>query len=213
MITVYGRANSSNVQFAMWVIGELGLAHERIDCGGKYGGNDTPEFLAMNPNGRVPLIRDGDGEPLWESGAIARYLAAKYGDDDFWPKDAAARAQVDKWAEWGKAEIAANFTMPLFWAIVRTPEGKRDRAAIERAVARFDQLLGIAEAQLSRSKYLAADRFTLADCAFGHVLYRYFDMDLPRPARPALDAYYKGLTERPAFREHVMVSYEELRAR
>lgn len=68
-----------------------------------------------------------------------------------------------------------------------------------------------AEAQLSRGAFLAGDSFTLADVQFGHVLYRYFDIPIARRNRPTLERYYKELTARPAFREHVMVSYEELR--
>ena len=94
MITVYGRATSSNVQIAMWTIGEIGLEYERLDIGHSYGGNDTPEYLAMNPNGLVPTIRDGD-LVLWEAAAIMRYLAARYGDEDFWPRDPAVRAPLD----------------------------------------------------------------------------------------------------------------------
>jgi glutathione S-transferase len=78
-------------------------------------------------------------------------------------------------------------------------------------VAKLDKLLGIAEEQLSRGAFLAGDNFTLADIQFGHVLFRYFDISIARQERPVLRRYYDALTTRPAFREHVMVSYEELR--
>jgi glutathione S-transferase len=71
--------------------------------------------------------------------------------------------------------------------------------------------LAIAEARLQREVFLAGSDFTLADIQFGHVLYRYFDIDIVRPDFPALRRYYDRLAERPAFREHVMISYEELR--
>ena len=77
MLKIYGRATSYNVQKVMWLVAELGLPHQRIDVGGKFGGLDTPEFLAMNPNGKIPVIDDG-GVIVWESNAIVRYLAAKY---------------------------------------------------------------------------------------------------------------------------------------
>ncbi len=87
MLTIYGRATSSNVQLVMWAVGELGLAHERLDYGHVHGGIDTPEFRAMNPRGLVPVLRDGD-LVVWESCAILRYLAARYGDGGaFWPAD------------------------------------------------------------------------------------------------------------------------------
>ncbi|MFJ6322625.1 MULTISPECIES: glutathione S-transferase family protein [unclassified Rhizobium] len=211
MLTVWGRKSSSNVQALMWCIGELGLAHERIDAGFKYGITDTPEFLAMNPNGTVPVLRDGDDEPLWETGAILRYLATQYGDDTFWSKDVRHRAQIDKWTEWAKINIALNFTGPVFWHAVRTAPALQDEKAINAAVAVLGAKLDIAESQLGRHRFLAGDSLTLADIQFGHVLYRYFDIDIQRPVHPRLERYYENLTERPAFREHVMVSYEELR--
>ncbi len=79
MLTIWGRKTSSNVQALMWGIGELALPYERHDVGHRHGGTDTPSFLAMNPNGTVPVLRDGEGEPLWETGAVLRYLAARYG--------------------------------------------------------------------------------------------------------------------------------------
>ena len=211
MLTVWGRKTSSNVQALMWCIGELGLPHERHDVGHRYGGTDTPEFLAMNPNGTVPVLRDGDGEPLWETGAILRYLSARYAAAPFWPPDGTARARVDKWAEWAKINVTLGFTAPISWKVVRTAPAARDAAAIGQAVAKLGKVLDIAEARLARRAFLAGDDFTLADIQFGHVLFRYFDIPIERQERPALRRYYGALTARPAFREHVMVSYAELR--
>lgn len=210
MITVYGRKTSSNVQPVMWALAELGLDCERLDYGHKYGGNDTPEYLAMNPNGLVPTIRDGD-LVLWESGAILRYLAAKYGDAPFWPENPVERAPVDKWAEWGKVTLGAGFTGPIFWSVVRTPAARRDEAALQSALKRFDAMLDILEAQLDGNAYVAGPEFTLADILVGTPLYRFFNIDIPRTSRPALAAYYDRLQERPAYREQVMVSFDELR--
>ena len=118
MLTVYGRATSSNVQAVMWGIGELGLPHERLDYGHVHGGLDSDEYLAMNPHGLVPTLKDGD-VAIWESCAILRYLAARYGDGGaFWPADPVARAPVDMWAEFGKNEMAQAFTAPIFWSRV-----------------------------------------------------------------------------------------------
>jgi glutathione S-transferase len=210
MLTVWGRKTSSNVQALMWCIGELELPFQRHDIGHKYGGQDTPEFLAMNPNGTVPVLKDGDGEPLWETGAILRYLGSRYGDAPFWPQGLEDRTRVDKWADWSKINIAMNFTAPIFWRVVRTAPEDRDAAAIAAALRVLAKKLDIAENQLSRQTFLAGDEFALADIQFGHVLYRYFDIAIDRPDYPALRRYYDRLTARPAFREHVMVSYEEL---
>lgn len=211
MLTVWGRKTSSNVQALMWCIGELGLPYVRHDAGHRYGGTDTPSFLAMNPNGTVPVLRDGVGEPIWETGAILRYLAARYGAPPFWPCDGVARTRIDQWAEWAKINITLGFTAPIFWRVVRTAPAKQDPVAISQAVAKLDKLLDIAEAQLSGGAFLAGDDFTLADIQFGHVLFRYFDIPIARRDRPVLRRYYDSLATRPAFREHVMVSYDELR--
>jgi glutathione S-transferase len=211
MLEIWGRKTSSNVQALMWCVGELGLSYRRHDVGHKYGGNDTPEFLAMNPNGTVPVLKDGDGEPLWETGAILRYLCSRYGNGSFWPEDLVRRTRIDKWAEWSKINVALNFTGPIFWRVVRIAPKDWDEAAIVEAIRLLDESLTIAETQLARHSFLAGDEFTLADIQFGHVLYRYFDISIDRHEHRALRRYYDRLTERPAFQEHVMVSYEELR--
>ncbi len=211
MLTIWGRRTSSNVQALMWCVGELGLAHVRHDAGHRYGGTDTPDFRAMNPNGTVPVLRDGEADPLWETGAILRYLATRYGAPPFWPQDPTERAQCDKWAEWAKINITLGFTAPIFWRVVRTAPSQQDPAAIEAALAKLDPFLDIAEAQLEARPFLAGPAFTLADIQFGHVLFRYFDIAIRRQRRPALRRYYDGLTQRPAFREHVMLPYDELR--
>ena len=118
MIKVWGRASSSNVQSVMWCIAELGLPHERIDAGLMYGVNNTPDYLAMNPNGTIPTLIDDDGPAMWESGAILRYLANSYADEPFWPKDPLRRADVDRWAEWAKVSVQMNFNAPIFLSLI-----------------------------------------------------------------------------------------------
>ncbi|MEH6718284.1 MAG: glutathione S-transferase family protein [Aurantimonas endophytica] len=211
MLTVWGRRTSSNVQLVMWCIAELGLQARRHDVGHRYGGNDTPEFLAMNPNGLVPVLKDGDDAPLFESAVITRYLASRYGDAPFWPADLSERAQVDKWGEWARVNIWQNFNGPVFWQIVRVPEADRDERAIAAAVAALKPRFDIAEARIAEHGFLAGSDFTLADLQFGYLLYRYFDLPIARPSHPAIEGYYAALVERPSFREHVMVSYDELR--
>ncbi|MBT9432199.1 glutathione S-transferase family protein [Candidatus Sodalis endolongispinus] len=211
MIEIWGRKTSSNVQALMWCVGELGLPFVRYDIGHRYGGNNTAAFLAMNPNGTVPVIRDDKGDPLWETGAILRYLAGRYGALDFWPAEPLALANVDKWAEWAKINVALNFTAPVFWRVVRTAAGERDAQAIRHALDKLQLNLAIADAQIARAGYLAGHAFTLADIQFGHLLYRYYTIAVERPVYPAIARYYERLTQRPAFAEHVMVSYDELR--
>ncbi|RUT66915.1 glutathione S-transferase [Morganella morganii] len=211
MLEIWGRKTSSNVQALMWCIGELGLPYQRYDIGHRFGGTDTPEFYALNPNRTIPVLRDGDHKPLWETGAILRYLANRYAKGSFWPTDFFDRADVDRWMEWSKLNVALLFTAPIFWRVVRTPAEKRDCEVIKIAVNTFEQKLVLAEEQIAEHQFLTGDEFTLADIQFGHVLYRYYDIDIDRMPLPNLSAYYSRLKERPAFSEHVMVSYDELR--
>lgn len=211
MLTIYGRATSSNVQLVMWAVAELGLDHQRLDYGHQHGGLDTPEYRALNPRGLVPTLRDGD-LVVWESCAILRYLVAAYGDGGpFWPADPKLRAGVDMWAEWGKNELSQAFTVPIFWSRVRTPAKDRDDAALAAAVARFESHLDLLEQQLQDRAFVTGDDFTAADIVIGHLLFRWFDIDVPRRPRTNIWRYYQSLTTRPAYRAHVMVDYGVLR--
>lgn len=212
MLTIWGRATSSNVQVAMWAIGELGLAHERIDWGGAFGGNDDADFRAMNPNGLVPTMRDGD-LVLWESPAILRYLAARYGDGRFWPADPGLRGRLDMWAEWVKTSVCPELVYKVFWQLVRTRDADRRQQVIEDGAAALGRLMPMLDARLGDAPYLGGDEICFADIMAGHVLYRYMTLDFDKAETPNLDAYYARLAARPAYAEHVMVSYESLRAR
>lgn len=210
MLKIWGRSTSSNVQIAMWAVGELGLEHERIDWGGAFGGNDDPEYLKMNPNGLIPTIKDGD-LVVWESGAILRYLAARYGDEGFWPSDPARRATLDMWAEWMKTTFMPPMTHQVFWQLVRTPAAERSRATMTDGEAKLKKLSAMLDARIGAGPYLNGEKLCFADIMVGHALYRYFTLEFERSSRPNLEAYYARLQERPAYREHVMVSYDSLR--
>jgi glutathione S-transferase len=214
MLTIWGRKNSQNVQKVMWLVGELGLAHRRIDVGGRFGGLATAEFLAMNPHSRIPVIDDG-GTIGWESQAILRYLAAKYaprtpGGDSFWPEDPASRLAIDGWMDWSATALQPSFLGGIFQGYFRTPQQQRNWPAINRAIEQCGALFLLLDAQLQGRSYLLGDRLTLADIPVACNFYRYFELDLPRPKLPNVEAYYARLKERPAYREHVMVSFADL---
>lgn len=210
MLTVYGRKTSANVQAVMWAIGELALDHERRDIGHKFGGNDTPDYLAMNPNGLVPVVRDDGGEPIFESAAIVRYLGARYGDEAFWPTDPARRAQLDKWAEWIKTTFGPVILMGIFTVLYRVKLEDRDPKAFKASEDQMARLSAMLDARLTDTDFMGGKDFTFADVMVGHLLYRYYTLDFERADRPALAAYYERLQGRSAFREHVMVDYSVL---
>jgi glutathione S-transferase len=212
MLKIWGRANSINVQKAMWAVGELGLAHERIDAGGPFGGLDTEGFRAMNPNARVPVI-DDEGAVVWESHAIVRYLAAKYGDGSLWPSDPAARARSDQWMDWTTADLQPAFIGGVFWNFYRTPEPQRNWQAIRQGIARSAILFRMLDRHLADKNFLTGDTLTIGDIAGGAQCYRYFELEIDRPAIPNVEAWYERLQARPAYREHVMVPFDDLRGK
>ena len=207
-LTLWGRANSANVQKTLWALGELGVSYEHRLVGGAHGGLDTPEFRAMNPNGLVPVLQD-DELTLWESHATLRYLAAAYGADGLWPSDPRQRAMADQWTDWTATTFQPAW-ISLFWLLVRTPEDQHDLQAIAAAHAKTTAALRILDANLAERDYLAGDLLSYADIAAGVSLYRWFSMDIDRPAMPGVENWYRRLQERPAFRRAVMVSYDEL---
>ena len=203
MLTVWGRNNSINVQKVMWTIGELGLAHERLDVGGPFGGLDGEDYRRLNPNRRVPTLQDGDFT-LWESNAIVRYLAAAYGSDPFLPADLHDRARADQWMDWMTTTILPPMTT-AFWGLIRTPPERRDEAAIRQALEACVQAFVLLDEALEGRDYLVGDALTIGDVPVGCATYRWYAMPIERPALPRLEAWYARLKARPAFAEQVMI--------
>jgi glutathione S-transferase len=207
-ITLWGRLNSANVQKAVWALEETGVAYAQVDLGGKFGGLDQPEYLAMNPNGRVPTLRDGD-LVVWESHAIVRYLAATYGAGSLWPADPRVRAVVDQWTDWTATTFQPAW-IELFWLLVRTPVAQHDRGAIGRALLATLAMFGILDQRLAAAPFLAGDSFSHADIVAGVAMYRWMTMDIQRPVLAHVEAWHRRLEARPAFRKAVCVSYADL---
>ncbi|MDF1586512.1 glutathione S-transferase family protein [Marinimicrococcus flavescens] len=203
MLTIWGRTNSVNVQKVMWAVGELGLAHRRIDAGGAFGGLDTPDYGAMNPNRKIPVLQDGE-TVVWESNACVRYLAACYGKGGLWPEDPAQRARADAWMDWMITTVLPDLGI-CFWGLVRTPEAQRDMAAIEAAAGRLGPLWQILDEWLSERRFVAGPELTMGDIPVGCAFYRYMNLDIERPGLPNLQLWYQNLKARDAYRQHVMI--------
>lgn len=207
-ITLWGRLNSANVQKAVWVLEELALPYEHIPAGGSYGGTNDPAFRAMNPNGLVPVLRDGD-LTLWESHAVVRYLSAEYGSGLLFPLEPVERAPVDQWTDWTATTFQPAW-IDVFWSLVRTPPEQHDKPRIERAIAATRRCFDMLEQRLRHVHYLGGRDFTYADIVAGVALYRWTTMAIERPSLPAVEAWHERLNERPAFRKAVCVPYDEL---
>ena len=211
MLKIWGRTNSINVQKVMWVVGELGLDFERTDLGGKFGGLDTADHLTRNPHGLIPAI-DDDGTVMWESHAIVRYLAAQYGDGTLWPSTPVARAQADMWMEWAQTTLQRDF-IQLFWSFYRTPVEEHNHTLLADLNNRCTNTFLRLDSLLGDLPFITGDQLTYGDIPIATQFYRYFTLDIERPSLPRVEAWYQRLSERPAYAEHVMVPYEDLKAR
>ena len=205
MLKIWGRKNSSNVRKALWCAEELGLSYQALDAGGAFGVVDTPEYRAMNPNGRIPVIED-DGFVLWESNTIVRYLAARHGANTPWyPADPQARAAAEKWMDWTTSTFAEPFRH-LFWGVLRTPAPEQDWVKINAALKTCGDLLQVVDQALAEHPYLSGEEIGVGDIALGSFIYAWFEMPVERPQMPNLEAWYQRLKQRPAYRQAVMTA-------
>jgi glutathione S-transferase len=166
----------------------------------------------MNPHGKVPVTDDG-GVIVWESHAILRFLAARYGRGTFWHDDPAERSFSDRWMDWSHTTLQPDFLGGVFWGFYRTPEAQRDWPAIRSKVELCSQHFLMLDRQLADRNYMLGDALTLADIPIGTHLYRYFNIDIERPSMPNVEAWYRRLEARPAYRQHVAVPFQELYGR
>ena len=204
MIKMWGRNTSSNVQKAMWAVGELKLPCERIDVGGAFGMNREPKYLAMNPNGLVPTLEEEDGFTLWESNSIMRYLVLAYGaGSPIYPQAAQRRAAVDRWLDWTLSTMQP-VDRPVFWALVRTPIAQRDMVAIQNDADAEAAQWRIVDAQLRTRRFIEGDDFTLGDIALGAYARRWFGVEgIRKPRLEHLDRWFAQFAARPGFAQFV----------
>jgi glutathione S-transferase len=203
-LIVWGRHTSSNVQKVLWGCVEMGVDFVRHDMAGKFGFTD--DYLTMNPNRFVPTI-DDDGFILWESNACLRYLVRKHGQGTLWPEDPQVCADADRWMDWQTATFWPHLR-PVFHGLIRTPPEKRNMDAIDQGVKAAGEASAVLDAALAGRRFVAGDEFTMGDIPIGGVIYRWYAMDIARPDRPNIRAWYERLTERPGFAEHIMIPLE-----
>jgi len=206
MLQVLGRVSSINMRKVLWTCDEIGLACEREDWGAGFRSPQSPEFLALNPNGLIPVIRESDGHGdafvLWESNTICRYLAARHGRSDLLPVDARARALVEQWMDWQAGELN-NAWRYAFLGLVSASPAHRDAAAIEASRLAWNRHMQILDAQLERTgAFVVGPAFTLADVVLGLAVHRWQMTPIDRPPLPAVTAYIERLRQHPAYLQH-----------
>lgn len=200
-LQILGKPASINVRKVLWTCAELALPFELQAWGAGLRATDTPEFLALNPNGLVPVLRDGE-LVLWESNTICRYLAGKHGRVDLLPAEAGARARVEQWMDWQAGELNNSWRY-AFMALVRNSPAHRDGAAIAASVAGWHRHMAMLDAQLDKTgAFAAGPTFTLADIVLGLSANRWRLAPIERPDYPAVTAYLARLAQRPGFAQN-----------
>lgn len=200
-IRLWGRRHSHNVRKVTWFLHELDVAYERVDIGGRFGISEY--YLTLNPNALIPTIED-DGFTLWESNAILRYLASRYGADNFWPEDPHARATADRWMDWQMSYARAQ--LDAFVNLVRTVPEDRDATSISRSAAASTAMMRIMDGYLAVDPWLSGKTFGLGDIPMGVYAYTFFELDLGAETEfPNVARWYRQLQSRKGYRDEVML--------
>jgi len=197
MLKIYGVARSRAFRI-LWMAKELGLDYEHVKVDFASGETRESGFLALNPNGQVPVIYD-DGFILWESMAINLYLAKKYGVGGLYPSRLEDEARAWQWSFWGMTEVER----PVLTAMMNRavyPEEKRDKAAADAAEQALAQPLKVLDGALGRSPNLLGESFTVADLNVASILAWARPAQIDMSAVPKVAEWLKNCAERPAAR-------------
>ena len=203
MLKILGRTNSSNVQKVLWACDELELSYQREDIGGDFGGTQESKYLAMNPNGLVPTMID-NGNVLWESNAIIRYLCENHAPNVLLPEDPWQVALAQQWMDWQQTVLAPAIR-PVFWGLVRTPEDERNVDEIAAGQTQTASAMTILDHHLSQNTFVAGSRMSFGDIPVGIMAYRWFQLDIERIELPHLARWYQSLADRKAYRDRAMI--------
>ncbi|MGP2833357.1 glutathione S-transferase family protein [Serratia nevei] len=201
MLKLLGKASSINVRKVLWTCQELGLPLAREDWGSGFRSTQEPAFLALNPNGLVPVLIDGE-RVLWESNTICRYLAGREGRRDLLPQEPGARAAVEMWMDWQATDLNGAWRY-VFMSRVRGHADYQDAASLAAAEREWNRLMGLLDRHLAQhGPYVAGAAFTLADVVLGLSLNRWLMTPFERPDYAALAAYQQRLLQRPGYVQH-----------
>jgi glutathione S-transferase len=192
-LRIYGIARTRAFR-ALWIAMELAIDYEHVPLEIGEAGARKAEYLAVNPNGRLPAI-DDDGFVLWESLAITLYLAKKHSTGRLYPADLRDEAKTWQWSLWALNEVDRGVNI---WSLhaVRLPPADRDPQKLAEALKVIDKPFRVLDEALAERPYLIGDEFTVADLNVAAVISRAIDMDLS--ATPRLGAWLRRCLERPA---------------
>ena len=205
MLKIWGRISSINVRKAVWAAQEVGVAFERIDTGGTFGGTQTPEYLARNPNAMVPAIEDGEGAmrlTLFESNVIVRYLCARYAPGVLYPAALAQRFGAERWMDWQQTTMNPA-GRDAFIQLIRTAPAQRDAQKIAASIAAMEPLLQLLDRHLASHPYLQGAQFSMADIPVACEVHRWWNLPAAayqRPHYPHVERWFAAMLARPASR-------------
>lgn len=194
MLKLLGRKTSGNVQKVIWLLEELGQPYEREDYGRQFGNTGDAAYLALNPNGKVPTLLDGD-LAIWESNSILRYLANKTGRG-LYPSDPAARSRIERWMDWQLAALNTPY-MAIFRESKKAPEERS--ADLADLGKELDRQLGLLESAMG--EWVAGSEMSLADICLGPIVARCLNFPVELSALPKLRAWHARVAAREAFQK------------
>ncbi len=202
-ITFYGSPRSSATRI-LWALEELGIPFEKVRVDIQAGDQKKPEYLALNPNGKVPLVVD-DGAPVFESAAILIHLGQHYGQDKgLWPSiGSKAHGQALAWVVWSAATLTPIMFRYLMNTQDRFPVEARNAKQAESAKTEVEKLLGIVESQLIKTPYFLGDSFSYVDLAVGSALGFWKMSGHDFSAHPHVAKWIDACQSRPAFKAAV----------
>jgi len=198
MLRVLGRKTSGNVQKVIWLLEEMGEPYKREDYGRQFNNTQDATYLALNPNGKVPTLVDGD-TAVWESNTILRYLANKRGSP-LYPSDPARRSEVERWMDWQLASL--NVPYLAIFRDAKKAEAERSTSWAKDA-EELGQQLRILDGALKPGPWIAGDAITLADICLGPIIHRCLDFPIQLPELDRLKAWRGKVAARPAFQKAV----------
>src|SRR5438067_7161983 len=189
-----GRKTSGNVQKVLWLLEELKLPYEREDYGRQFNNTQTPDYLAKNPNAKVPTLVD-DEVIIWESNTILRYLANKT-KSPLYPEDPVRRTHVERWMDWQLASLN-NPYLAMFRDAKLEPEKRGANFAAQ------EKDFGVQLAILDKSigKWIAGDEMSIADFRLGPIVHRCLRFPVELPELPNLQRWDGVISTRQAFKK------------
>jgi glutathione S-transferase len=196
---LYGFPMSPNSRRAQLTLEELGLPYEYVTVDLMTAAQKAPEYLAVNPFGRVPTLVDGDFT-LWESHAILEYLVAKHPESGLGPKTPVERGDISRWmflnaAHFGPANAA------IFAHTIRLPEDQRIPKLAENGKIEGNRILGVMNAALEGKTFLVGERLTIADLSIAPAVMFAPMLGFDLSAYPNVAAWIERLKARPAFKK------------